>query len=737
MKLDFSKFRKLSSDKKTTTLVHPHGHKITIAHDSLSPKMKTDLEAIPMHEPKPGAKPKKMMAEGGAVQKEKVPTREELTKDYPGVPFTSWGNDEDVSKTNIPMPKPEIIPEAEEDTAEGRMMQGWSKILDEGKKPADFQSVAQQQANPALGAISQDPIPEAIGTMLAGPAMGAVKAGAKALTPEIEAAIRYMAPEARQLFLNEMGFLKVPTGQGIRGAAQRSIGAPVAPLSTQAPGVAASQLQQLEALYKQAPSKALERQIMAIKNGALDKRYADGGEVDASAPLDIEALPESTPPPATSAPLDIQPVEATTPPPAIGGASMSRAPASAAPLEVEAMSPDRPVATNPGAPLPAQAPIPAPDLVQGYEAQMRGIQQQGAAEGAAARSQADAAAMAQANEQKVINHFTNQYNTLDQERKAFQEDIKNAHINPQHYLQNQDTGQKIATAIGLVLGGMGSGITGTANPALEFLNKQIDRDIAAQQQELGKKESLLSANMRQFGNLRDATEMTRIMQSDIIANEFRKRAAMSSDPIAKARAMQAAGQLEQSVAPAFLTLTMRQSLAGAGKSGADPASFVKFVVPEPHQAAVFKEIERAQDTRRMAETILSSFDQAAHDNTAMKTGAGLLRTPPSVLALHQSMQPTFKDLEGTVRQAAMDNTFHNITPAAGDFDSTIKTKRAALVDYLRSKISAPTAKGFGIDLEQFNSTAAWQQPDDIKNFNGVPYKKVQGGWKKVEPPPTQ
>jgi len=53
------------------------------------------------------------------------------------------------------------------------------------------------------------------------------------------------------------------------------------------------------------------------------------------------------------------------------------------------------------------------------------------------------------------------------------------------------------------------------------LNRQIDRDIDAQKATLGRKESLLSANMRQFGNLHDATQMTKVMQTDIVSNQLK------------------------------------------------------------------------------------------------------------------------------------------------------------------------------------------------------------------------
>ena len=44
--LDLSRFKKLASDKKTTTLRHSKGHELKIAHSSLSPEMRTQIESL-------------------------------------------------------------------------------------------------------------------------------------------------------------------------------------------------------------------------------------------------------------------------------------------------------------------------------------------------------------------------------------------------------------------------------------------------------------------------------------------------------------------------------------------------------------------------------------------------------------------------------------------------------------------------------------------------------------------
>ncbi len=48
--LDFSHFKKTGQDKKCATLMHPDGHEIKIAISGLSPALKKQLEALPLHQ---------------------------------------------------------------------------------------------------------------------------------------------------------------------------------------------------------------------------------------------------------------------------------------------------------------------------------------------------------------------------------------------------------------------------------------------------------------------------------------------------------------------------------------------------------------------------------------------------------------------------------------------------------------------------------------------------------------
>ena len=325
--------------------------------------------------------------------------------------------------------------------------------------------------------------------------------------------------------------------------------------------------------------------------------------------------------------------------------------------------------------------------------------------------------------QKRLKTVQNDHDYLTDERIKLQNAISNGQIDPDQYLKNLSVGNRITNAIGLIFGGFGAGLTHGPNLAYNMLEKEIDNDILAQKADLGKKENLLSHNLQALGDNRAAQDLLRLQHNDVISNYLKQGALTTQNLQAKGMLQSIAGKFDLENAQLQQQMAIRGMALGIGAPGSakqpaqlqpeDPSGYVSTMVPKEHQTQVFKEIDAAQDTRRMAKSIIDSFDKAAEENTIWRTGAGLLRTPASVYALHQAMQPTFKDLEGTVRQAAMDNTFKNITPMPGDAEYKIQTKRQALLDYLQSKASASTAKGYGIDLNRFESTAPYAEQKNL------------------------
>lgn len=114
-------------------------------------------------------------------------------------------------------------------------------------------------------------------------------------------------------------------------------------------------------------------------------------------------------------------------------------------------------------------------------------------------------------------------------------DIAKDHINPNQYMENLSAPQRVMTAIGLILGGMGGGLLHQANPAAAYLDAQIQRDVESQKVNLGKKETILSSYMHQFGHIDEAQKMATAVQSSIYSSKLKQEFDKSTDPLVRGR----------------------------------------------------------------------------------------------------------------------------------------------------------------------------------------------------------
>src|SRR6185369_11736590 len=106
-------------------------------------------------------------------------------------------------------------------------------------------------------------------------------------------------------------------------------------------------------------------------------------------------------------------------------------------------------------------------------------------------------------------------------------------IDPARFWSNKGTGEKITAAIAVFLGGVGAGLLGRGgNPALEMIQKSIDQDINAQEQDIKRKQ----ANV---GMAINAMDIARQSLGDIRASRTAALASAWGDAERKVTAMQA------------------------------------------------------------------------------------------------------------------------------------------------------------------------------------------------------
>lgn len=106
-------------------------------------------------------------------------------------------------------------------------------------------------------------------------------------------------------------------------------------------------------------------------------------------------------------------------------------------------------------------------------------------------------------------------------------------INANHWAESQSTGQKIADAFGLLAGGFHAGRTGQNNPALDFINTQINRDVDSQKAKNEQQKTVWGAYQSLYGDQNIANNLAKASQNDIYTHRFNMLAAQMATPQAK------------------------------------------------------------------------------------------------------------------------------------------------------------------------------------------------------------
>ncbi len=369
----------------------------------------------------------------------------------------------------------------------------------------------------------------------------------------------------------------------------------------------------------------------------------------------------------------------------------------------------------------------APNPMAGFPTVQSLNAQQGAYEGAirrGAQGQIEQNRQAADLYEKKINvqeeaqvHYQEAMKRYQENAERLSQDIMDTKIDPQRFWDSKSEGSKWGTAIGVLMSGLGAGMQGTTqNMAMEFINKSIDRDIDSQKANLGKKQTLLSDNFRAQGNMIAAEAATRAQYESMFQGKLAQLAAKTSDPMIKEAAaqkilesQQRGMQFMQPVAQNQMIMQVRDSLRRAHEGGqkidADPESYIPILVPESHQAAAFKEVGDAKNIKMASIKTLAAFDKAMQEIKSAKTMFGVF-TPGASQQIIANITPTVQDLEGSVRMAVMDYVKEAFKPGViNNMLGRAAEQRQALADYLTAKSSAPVSKGFGIDLQDFQSTA--------------------------------
>lgn len=433
---------------------------------------------------------------------------------------------------------------------------------------------------------------------------------------------------------------------------------------------------------------------------------------------------------------------APSPPPAIEAVAPTPVTMSEQPMpQMPSAAPTMPVG------MPSMAG--APTMMQGYNNAVAGLA--GAAKAAGALGQDQAAILQQNIEEDRIaaETYQNAYNELEAERQMHMQDIAEGHVDPDKYWTGDKNGNgshsRIAAGIGMILAGFNP--TTQPNAAINFLKHQMDLNIEAQKANLNSKHNLLSANMQQFGNLRAATDMTRIMQNDIVTNQLQAAMAKAATPAAKAEMQKAIGMLQMETAKKVQDLAARQAMAQLEQPGADPRMIEKMIsIMPPEQQKEYNHryvpgvgLARSPEDKKI---VIESLDRRNNIQANVQKAIGMIKKRGTweMIGPHNEIldglasdiatdQAKLQDPTSIARPSEVEEVKKNLIEAG-------LTKRNDTAQKILQAFSNKTDERAG-RIFQSRGLRLPQAPQSTQNEivthkNGKQYRKVPGGYVPVK-----
>jgi hypothetical protein len=279
---------------------------------------------------------------------------------------------------------------------------------------------------------------------------------------------------------------------------------------------------------------------------------------------------------------------------------------------------------SPGQAIPGAAQITAealPQFTSALKEQKQAAQQQAKAVGQEAEETAPILENTATDLNDLQVSDADRQAQLQQDSDRFKTDIAKGNIDPNRLYNNMSTGQKVATSIGLILGGLGAIGTNGRNVVLDHLNKLVAQDVDAQKANLANKNSLFHLNLEQSGDERQASLLTQRQLLDATQVQLQAAATKASDPKAKAAALQASGQIDMQKAQLDNSMKLlqwqRQLATQPFKKEAlgllTPEQQKRAVILPDGQTAVLANDEKSANDARTAVTttqpLLNTLDQ--------------------------------------------------------------------------------------------------------------------------------
>lgn len=354
-----------------------------------------------------------------------------------------------------------------------------------------------------------------------------------------------------------------------------------------------------------------------------------------------------------------------------------------------------------------------------------GVDAQAKAEGELGKQQAGILEQQNADMQKLQQETMAQFQNYMKEADAVAKDVLNGHINPNHYMENLSAGKRVTNAIGLILGGMGAGLTGGENPAAKFIQNQIERDVEAQKANLQNKATLMGHFVRQGESVQNAANLARAFTANIYAAQLEAAAAKSKSPMAMAIAKQTKAEFAMKYAPLLQQAAQQSALNKMAATS--PVAAIQLKVPKEMHAEAMKELSEYNKVKAQVQRVAPVMREIFKNTTLGATLSSPIQSAKQREAAEAQLFPIVKAIVGE-RMTDSDARIL-IKPYVAGLSTNAKTNEQN-IRKLEEQLVAKAAGETPI-LSQFGIVQPLQASPEVKTMGGVKYQKVPGGWQKV------
>ena len=328
----------------------------------------------------------------------------------------------------------------------------------------------------------------------------------------------------------------------------------------------------------------------------------------------------------------------------------------------------------------------------------------------------------------LVKRSNEAYQKMLKSEQDFRSAMENKQFTRPELFQDKGVLGKILGVIGLALSGGGGALSGQGNLALDYLNKQIDREIETQKRNYDKDLNIHKFHMEQLKDVAQADLATATTLKQVALMEMdEKLGLLGNNPLAKQRMMAARSQLVASMETdrqRLLQMGLERKIlerrlrgmtggAAAGTAGApgqmqglnpeNPALFLQSV-EKNLQGKAADEISHRRNVNKIMEGLLDKFDKID------KLGY----TPGAVQAYQAELVSLVPLIEGSFSAGAVQAAMEKLTPKKFNIPGKNKEIKKALIDYAKSKSADTAFSSSMMNLDDFASTSHKWMESEIK-----------------------